>query len=129
MQKSNSVDEFYWEDRPRYYAALESVRREGEDLSGWLEYCAEGLQQTLERAWLRVQSFNVKTAEKLVLSPNQERLLQLLRDHGSLAPAEIWDILKLSKQGAMNVLNPLLEAGLVEKLGTKKNGRYVLKQQ
>ena len=77
---------------------------------------------------LRVQSFNVKTADKLILSPNQERLLQLLRDHGSLAPAEIWDILKLSKQGAMNLLNPLLEAGLIEKLGTKKNGRYVLKQ-
>ncbi len=124
-----SVDEFYWEDRPRYYSALAAVRREGEDLSGWLEYCAEGLQQTLERAWLRVQSFNVKSADKLVLSPKQERLLQLLRDHGSLAPTEIWDILKLSKQGAMNVLNPLMEAGLIEKLGTKKNGRYVLKQQ
>ncbi len=124
-----SVDEFYWEDRPRYYAALTAVRRAGEDLSEWLEYCAEGLQQTLERAWLRVQSFNVKTAEKLVLSPKQERLLQLLRDHGSLKPAEIWEVLDVSKQGAMNVLNPLLEAGLVEKLGTKKNGRYVLKQQ
>ena len=39
-----SVDEFYWENRPRYYAALDAVRREGEDLSGWLEYAAEGLQ-------------------------------------------------------------------------------------
>lgn len=124
-----SVDEFYWEDRPRYYAALAAVRRGGEDLSEWLEYCAEGLQQTLERAWLRVQSFNVKTTDKLVLSPKQERLLQLLRDHGSLKPAEIWEVLDVSKQGAMNVLNPLLEAGLVEKVGTKKNGRYVLKQQ
>ena len=28
-----SVDEFYWENRPRYYAALDAVRREGEDLS------------------------------------------------------------------------------------------------
>ncbi len=124
-----SVDEFYWEDRPRYYAALTAVRRAGEDLSEWLEYCAEGLQQTLERAWLRVQAFNVKSSHKLVLSPKQERLLQLLRDHGSLKPAEIWEFLDVSKQGAMNVLNPLLEAGLVEKLGTKKNGRYVLKQE
>lgn len=123
-----SVDEFYWEDRPRYYAALSAVRREGEDLSGWLEYCAEGLQQTLEQVWVRVQAFNVKTADKLVLSPKQERLLQLLRDHGSLTPAEIWGFLKVSKQGAMNILHPLIEAGLVEKLGTKKSGRYVLKQ-
>ena len=73
-----SVDEYYWEDRPRYYAALDAVRREGEDLTSWLEYCAEGLRQTLERVWLRVQAFNPKPGEKLVLRPKQERLLQLL---------------------------------------------------
>ena len=43
-----SVDEYYWEDRPRYYKELDAVRKAGEDLTGWLEYCAEGLQQTLE---------------------------------------------------------------------------------
>lgn len=32
-----AVDEFYWEDRPRYYAALNAVRQEGADLTGWLE--------------------------------------------------------------------------------------------
>lgn len=123
-----SVDEYYWEDRPRYYAALTAVRREGEDLSSWLEYCAEGLRQTLERVWLRVQAFNVKSPEKLVLRPKQERLLQLLRDHRSLAPTEIWKALDVSRQGAMDLLRPLIAAGLVEKVGTKKSGRYVLKQ-
>ena len=48
-----SVDEFYWEDRPRYYAALQAVRRPGDDLTSWLEYSAEGLQQTLGRACQR----------------------------------------------------------------------------
>ena len=43
-----SVDEYYWEDRPSYYAALDAVRKTGEDLSGWIEYCAEGVRQTLE---------------------------------------------------------------------------------
>ena len=28
-----SVDEFYWEDRPRYYAALQAVPRQGDDLT------------------------------------------------------------------------------------------------
>ena len=37
-----SVDEFYWEDRPRYYAALDAVRREGGDLTGWIEYARKG---------------------------------------------------------------------------------------
>jgi Fic family protein len=122
-----SVDEYYWEDRPSYYAALDAVRHTGEDLTGWLVYCAEGLRQTLERVWLRVQAFNFTSPEKVVLRPKQERLLQLLRDHGSMSPSEIWAALKVSKQGAMDMLRPLLEAGLVEKIGGKKTGRYSLK--
>ena len=123
-----SADEYYWEDRPRYYAALDAVRRDGDDLSRWLEYCAAGLQLTLERAWLRLQAFQVQTPNKVVLRPKQERLLQLLRDQGSMAPSQIWAALKVSRQGAMDLLNPLLEAGLVEKIGGKKTGRYTLRK-
>lgn len=122
-----SVDEYYWEDRPGYYAALDAVRVAGEDLTGWLEYSAEGVRQTLEQVWLRVQAYNVKSPEKLVLRPKQEHLLKLLRDHGSLAPTEIWEALAVSRQGAMDLLRPLLDAGLVEKVGGKKTGRYSLK--
>ena len=123
-----SVDEFYWEDRPGYYAALQQVRVAGEDLTQWLEYCAEGLLQTLERVWIRVQKFQSPESNQLVLTAKQEHLLRLLKDHGSMAPAEIWDAMAISKQGAMNLLNPLMEAGLVEKVGTRKSGRYVLRQ-
>ncbi|MES2996673.1 MAG: Fic family protein [Verrucomicrobiota bacterium] len=123
-----SVDEYYWEDRPGYYAALDAVRTDGEDLTGWLEYCAEGVRQTLEHVWLRVQAYNVKSPEKLVLRPKQERLLKLLRDHGSMSPTELWETLAVSRQGAMDLLRPLMAAGLVEKIGGKKTGRYTLKQ-
>lgn len=122
-----SVDEYYWEDRPKYYAALDGVRKAGEDLTTWLEYCATGLRQTLERAWLRIQTFQVKSAERLVLRPRQEQLLHLLRDHGGMTPGEIWKALGVSRQGAMDLLRPLIEAGLVEKIGGKKTGRYVLR--
>ena len=122
-----SVDEYYWADRPGYYAALDAVRVAGEDLTGWLEYSAEGVRQTLEQVWLRVQAYNLKSPEKLVLRPKQEHLLKLLRDHGSLAPSELWEALAVSRQGAMDLLRPLLDAGLVEKVGGKKTGRYSLK--
>ena len=112
-----SVDEYYWEDRPGYYAALDAVRLAGEDLSGWLEYSAEGLRQTLERTWLRVQALAVNSSAKLVLRPKQALLLRLLRDHRSMTPAALWAALGVSRQGAMDLLNPLLEAGLVERIG------------
>lgn len=98
-------------------------------MTAWLEYCAEGLRKTLERAWLRIQSLQVKSSEKLVLRPRQEQLLHLLRDHGSMAPREIWQALGISRQGAMDLLRPLLDAGLVEKVGGKKTGRYTLRYQ
>lgn len=122
-----SVDEFYWEDRPRYYAALDAVRQEGEDLSRWLEYTAEGLLVTLERVWTRVQRFATQSRnEKLVLRPKQEQLLQLLRDHRSMTPQEIWDALGITRQGAIKLIQPLVEAGLVRRAGTRKSGRYLL---
>jgi len=123
-----SVDEYYWEDRPAYYRALDAVRSAGEDLTGWLEYCAEGLRQTLDRVWTRVQSYDVRAPGKLVLRPRQEQLLRLLRDHGSMAPSALWAALRISRQGAMDLLHPLIEAGLVEKIGTKKSGKYALKK-
>lgn len=123
-----SVDEFYWNDRPRYYEALHAVRKEGDDLTSWLEYCAEGLEKTLDRVALRIQRLSVSQGPaKLVLRPKQERLMQLLRARGGLSPREIWDGLGISKQGAIDLLRPLLEAGLVERVGTLKNGRYILK--
>ena len=123
-----SVDEYYWEDRPRYYVALQAVRRQGNDLTSWLEYSAEGLQQTLERVWQRIQQFSAsRSRATLVLRPKQEQLLQLLRARGGLSPREIWDGLRISKQGAMDLLRPLLKAGLIKRVGTLKHGRYVLK--
>jgi Fic family protein len=122
-----AVDEYYWEDRPKYYAALQGVREAGDDLSAWLEYCAQGLRLTLETAWLRIHTLQVRSVEKLVLRPRQEQLLLLLRDHGGMMPADIWHALGVSRQGAMDLLRPLLDAGVVEKIGGNKTGRYVLK--
>ena len=123
-----SVDEFYWEDRPRYYAALDAVRREGENLSAWLEYCAEGLQQTLERAWERMGQLSKSVArEQLVLRPRQEQLLKLLGQKAGMTPAEIRAAIGVSKQGALDLLRPLIKADLVKRVGTLKSGRYLLK--
>src|SRR5256884_1454678 len=122
-----SVDEFYWEDRPRYYAALQAVRREDDNLTAWLEYTAEGLQQTLERVWQRILEIPAAGRAKLVLRPRQENLLQLLRAKGGLSPQGIWDGLGVSKQGAIDLLRPLMKAGLIKRIGTLKHGRYVLK--
>jgi Fic family protein len=122
-----AVDEFYWHDRPRYYRALAEVRQRNGDLSGWLEYAAEGLHHAPEQVWTRVQRFAAQAGrKKLVLRPKQEQLLRLLRDRKHMTPQEIWDAVGVSKQGALDLLNPLMKAGLVRRIGTRKTGRYIL---
>ena len=122
-----SIDEFFWEDRPRYYDALEEVERQRGVLTSWLEYHAEGLRVTLERVWSRIQKLRTSSGKaKLVLRPRQEQLLHLLRERKALTPREIWEAIGVSKQGALDLLNPLIKAGLVRRIGTRKSGRYIL---
>jgi Fic family protein len=122
-----SIDEFYWEDRPRYYEALQEVRRRGDDLTEWLEYTSEGLLLTLNRVWTRIQNLSAQSrGKKLVLRPRQEQLLTMLRDRKAMTPREIWEGIGVSKQGALDLLRPLIQAGIVKRVGTRKAGRYVL---
>jgi len=43
-----------------------------------------------------------------------------------MSPREIWSALGISRQGALDLLNPLMDAGLVKRVGSKKSGRYIL---
>lgn len=122
-----SVDEFYWDDRARYYKALQSVRAGGDDLTAWLEYAAEGIEKTLTAVWKRIERFSAQAvAPRLTLRPRQEQLLHFLRERGAMTPAEIWEAIGVSRQGAMDLLKPLLQAGFVIREGSKKTGRYRL---
>jgi len=62
----------------------------------------------------------------VVLRPKQEQLLHLLRERKALTPREIWEAVGVSKQGALDLLRPLIEAGLIKRVGTRKTGRYLL---
>jgi len=43
-----------------------------------------------------------------------------------MTPREIWDGIGVSKQGALDLLRPLIKARLIRRIGTRKTGRYVL---
>lgn len=101
---------------------------ENENLTSWLEYCAEGLLHTLECVWKLMKQSSVSAVrERVVLRTLQERLLKLLGKRNGMSPSEISATLRISKQGTMDLLRPLLKAGLVKRVVTLKTGRYLLK--
>lgn len=120
------AEEYFLEDAAGYLRQLDSVQKAGENLSAWLEYCAEGLRQTLDGTWIRIQSLGAAPA-RLILRPRQEELLRMMRERGGLAPREIWGGLGISRQGALDLLRPLVQGGIVERVGGRKTGRYALK--
>ena len=108
--------------------ARASVQEEEGDLTFWLEYSGEGLRATLERVWSRVQKLTARGGKRSwCFARNRVRLLHLLREHKAMMPREIWNALGVSKQGALDLWRPLIKAGLVRRIGTKKTCRYVLK--
>jgi len=122
-----SVDEYFESDRAGYYLALDSVRQPKGDLTEWLEYAAEGIRFALDRVWKRIQDISATVGDRrITLQPKQETLLRLLEDRKELAPAEIWRVLSITRQGAAKLIKPLVEAGLIRRIGGKKTGRYVL---
>lgn len=119
-----AVDEVLLEDRQGYYRALSRAQTRANDLTGWVEYIAEAVNEALERAWKRVESVNISTLGlQLTLTPKQEKLLSLLRE-SPLGIQEIQKALDVTKPGAHHIIRPLLTAGLLERVGGHKTGKY-----
>jgi len=119
-----AVDEVFLEERQSYYRALHRVQVEGQDISGWVEYVAEVVNEALSRTWNRIEVVRASDKGKpLTLTPKQERLLVLLRDEPR-GISEIQDLLKVTKPGAHYLLKPLLGAGLIKRAGGHKTGKY-----
>ena len=119
-------DEVLLEDRQSYYRALHRVQLEGQELSGWVEYIAEAINEALDRTWKRIQAVSSSAKGKaLTLTPKQERIIALLRA-SPLGIQDIQDVLKVTKPGAHFIIKPLLSAGLIKREGGHKTGKYAL---
>lgn len=121
-----ALDEILQENRALYIKNLQQVQVEGQDLGGWIEFMAETVLETLERVESRILAFGPLVKEPLSLTVRQEKLLQLLRERGKVGIRDIARALHVTTPGAHYVLKPLLNAGLIEKIGTHKNTQYVL---
>jgi Fic family protein len=120
-----AIDEIFWENRRLYYAALARIERDStQDLTGWIEFVGEALATALERTWKRVEALEAgKKRKPLTLTPNQERLIAILRQK-PMGIAEIQRALKVTKPGAHYLLKPLLQAKWIQREGGHKTGVY-----
>ncbi len=112
-----SISEYYDRDRPAFYAALQRVREQGMDLSGWFDYFVEGLatqmDEVTERGKRAIQADVL--ARQHTLNTRQTLALRFLLEHGKLT---IQDFETLCPGVNRRSLQRDLKALLVKRLAT-----------
>ena len=127
-----TLSEFYDRDRQAFYRALQTVREEKMDLTGWLSYFVEGLATQLaevkERGEIAIRADLV--AARRGLSPRQAAAVDHLLAHGRLTLADLEDLFpEVSRRSLQRDLKSLSTKGLLREVATgptDPNRHYVL---
>lgn len=124
-----TLDEYYDNDMPAYYDALNSVDPETQDLTGWLEYFLEGFLISIIEIKDQILLFSPEkaTAKRIKLSEKQMKIIEYIHLNGQISNFEVQKLLNVSRQGAYKYLRSLMDLDLVEKKGGSRSTYYVLK--
>ena len=111
-----TISEYYDRDRPAFYAAIQSVREDGMDMTGWLEYFTEGLAVQLAKVRER-GAHAIRTdalAKEHALTDRQAKALGRAREHGTLTIHDFESLCPGTNRRALQRdLQALVKAGLL----------------
>lgn len=143
FRKLFALDNYYNKNRPEYYKAIHLgksyVERSTSSLTGWLEYFVQGFLAEMELVMDKIRPFLYlgasgglaeggygKLPQKVVLSKKELQILDFLNEMDSITSRDIEDVLTVSKRMAQRYLRGLIDKGLINKHGAKKNARYYM---
>jgi Fic family protein len=127
-----SLSEYYDKNRRMYYDAIQSVRENRGDMTGWLEYFAEGLGHQLEEVKIKGERAIKKNilfekTKKYDINSRQKKALEFLIENQRIDNSKYQEVCKTIKRTATRDLTELVNLGLLEKHGEKKGVYYTLK--
>lgn len=134
IRKFFSLEEYFDSDSQRYYEALQSVAKNGQDLTKWLEYFTEGLAIELAKIKEKVEkiSIDVKLKEKLggkpiMLTDRQLKIIEYIQKTGYLQNQAFEQLFPMvSEDTILNELKVLLQNGIIRKQGVTKGAKYIM---
>ncbi|MCC6543963.1 MAG: Fic family protein [Nitrospirae bacterium] len=122
-----ALDEFFEQDRQRYYQKIQQARDLDDDLGYWLEYVAEGVIRTLQKVKERIIGLSISVqAPHMVLTKRQEDILRFLRDKGRVKSPDIEKAFSLTRARIGQIIKPLTDSGLVIREGQTRATTYRL---
>ncbi len=124
-----TISEYYDRDRAAFYSAIQSVREAALDMTGWLEYFADGLQTQLEEVKGRGKlAIRVDVAgSRFSLNERQKTALLHILEKGEIDIA-VLQILRpeTNRRSLQRDLKALVELGLAKPFGATHKQCYRL---
>ena len=125
-----TISEYYDRDRPTFYRSIQSVRENGMDMTGWLDYFVTGLETQMIEVKERGEQVIRRDvlAQKHGLNERQSKAIGYLIQHGNLT---IQDFEKfcpnVNRRSLQRDLKSILEKGLVITEGATNQLVYILR--
>ena len=127
-----TISEYYDRDRTAFYSVLQSVREQGLDLTGWIEYFVEGLAVQMQEVTKRGESA-IKgdiLSKKYSLSKRQALALEYLLDNGEMSIADFERICPdVNRRTLQRDLKQMESYELIRKKGSARRSAYVFRNK
>jgi len=117
-----TISEYYDKDRPLYYSAIQSVRNNNMDMTGWLEYFVAGLHSQMEEirkkgAQLIKMDTSLQKIKKLGLNERQEKAVRYILKTGKISVNEYQEVATCIRRTAQRDLEELISKKIIEAVG------------
>lgn len=125
-----SISEYYDRDRTDFYTALQGVREQGMDLTGWLDFFVEGLATQMDEVTERgkrvirrdviVREYALNTRQALAVGLLLERAELRMEELAALCPG-------VNRRTLQRDLQSLVQQGVAKTVGAARAVRYQLR--
>ena len=125
-----SISEYYDRNRPAFYATLQSVREQGMDLTGWLDYFVEGLATQMDEVTERGKRIIRRDviAREYALNQRQVLAVERLLEKDELRIEELAALCPgVNRRTLQRDLRALVQHGVAKTAGAARTVRYTLK--
>jgi Fic family protein len=136
-----SLDEYYSDDRPRYYSELQKCQGKNyydnpdADITSWLEYFIYGAAVVFEEVKNKAVEAGKKTPTELSqkkigllenIGPRERRLLKFFQNNAQLRTRDVSQIFKIKDRSARDLIKKWIELSLIRRRGSGKRDAYYI---
>lgn len=114
-----TISEYYDQDRPNYYQAIQSVRQNNMDMTAWLEYFIEGLRSQMAEIQqkgkqLIKRDVQFQKIKKIGLNDRQEKAVRFLLRNGKITVNDYQDVASCIRRTAQRDLEELVTKNVIK---------------